>query len=185
MSLLNAKSTSPIRVSVFLAVKALSETTNQTCTPFSNHSFSFLRHIRSLNPFVSVRQPTLTLHPLFSTERRDLLTRCLAFTKANCSPLTRRVTRYEQLKKSGAGLRMAYSRASTGTRSRIPFCHGESMKFERPPRNSGGTWVFHTCSTSKQITRANTVSRIHASYRETLLLFIGKPAFRAGSAARS
>lgn len=185
MSLLNAKSTSPIRVSVFLAVKALSETTNQTCTPFSNHPLSFLRHIRSLNPLVSVRQPTLTLHPLFSTERRDLLTRCLAFTKANCSPLTRRVTRYEQLKKSGAGLRMAYSRASTGTRSRIPFCQGESMKFERPPRNSGGTWVFHTCSTSKQITRANTVSRIHASYHETLLLFIGKPAFRAGSAARS
>lgn len=142
MSLLNAKSTSPIRVSVFLAVKALSETTNQTCTPFSNHSFSFLRHIRSLNPFVSVRQPTLTLHPLFSTERRDLLTRCLAFTKANCSPLTRRVTRYEQLKKSGAGLRMAYSRASTGTRSRIPFCHGESMKFERPLRNSGERGCF-------------------------------------------
>lgn len=185
MSLLNAESISPIRVSVFLTVKALSETTNQTCTPLSNHPFSFLRHIRSLNLLLSVRQPTLTLHPLFSTERRDLLTRCQAFTKANCSPLTRRVTRYEQLKKSGAGLRVAYSRASAGTRSRIPFFHGESMKFERPPRNSGGTWVFHTRSTSKQITRANTVNLIHVSYRETLLLFIGKPAFRGGSAARS
>lgn len=149
MSLLNAKSTSPIRVSVFLTVKALSETTNQTCTSLSNHPFSFLRHIRSLNPFLSVRQPTLTLHPLFSTERRDLLTRCQAFTNSNCSPLTRSVTRYKQLKKSGAGPRMAYSCASAGTRSRIPFCHGESMIFERPPRNSGATWVFHTCSTSK------------------------------------
>lgn len=59
MSLLNAKSISPIRVSVLLTVKALSETTNQTCTPLSNHPFSFLRHIRSLNPLLSVRQPTL------------------------------------------------------------------------------------------------------------------------------
>lgn len=63
MSLLNAKSTLSIRVSVFLTVKALSVTTNQTCTPLFNHPFSFLRHIRSLNPLLSVRQPTLTLHP--------------------------------------------------------------------------------------------------------------------------
>lgn len=182
MSLLNAKSTSPIRVSVFLTVKALSETTNQTCTSLSNHPFSFLLHIRSLNPFLSVRQPTLTLHPLFSTERRDLLTRCQAFQLFAIDPKCDEVrTVKKKRRRSPDGLFMRLGRHKISNSVLPRRKHDIRETPTKLWRNVGVSHVFHV----ETFTRANTVNRIHASYRETLLLFIGKPAFRAGSAARS